>query len=432
LALCARKLLLYVILCAVSACCHGEAHLVLCGAGLGSFSSKFSTGVTVTVDATKAGAFSTHTCEATLSWGKDVMPIVQDSWEIDIDVLGADLGLNTPVAAFQIKSAAQDHYMTYKVYSLERPPRLLRTIAGGDFFSAADINLEGRNEIWTNDARVVDGFEGLPLSSFDFAPTVVLRFEKQKLIDVSSEYRPYFDRQIVQLKSQLDEPALAAFKSSDGRLQEVHSLSREKLRLLQITKSKVMEIVWCYLYSGREEEAWYALAAMWPPADFDRIRDSMLDMQARGIRRQVDGVSTPKSHPLWKHHAQIYNMDTESKGTVDMASGREMAVASDMPGAGTDLGERTPYSVDVKPEPIYLGTPSLLSDNQPVLTSKIYLNLVIDAAGKVRSARLANESDRGPVGEMLLGSTTGWKFIPAFKDGRAVACRMRFGVWPYR
>ena len=203
--------------------------------------------------------------------------------------------------------------------------------------------------------------------------------------------------------------------------------------MLMTIKIKVLEIVWSYLYSSREEEAWRALADLWPPSDFDRIRGSIVDMQARGIRRQVDGVSRPDSSPHWKHHAQIYNMDTESKGFVDMATpGQQVATAPGMPSAGDDVGKQTASSVDAKPEPIYLGTPLSQGDNQPLLTSKVDLNLVIDAAGKVRSARLANEADKGPVGDMLIGATAEWKFIPAFKDGRAVACRVRFGVWPYR
>lgn len=164
------------------------------------------------------------------------------------------------------------------------------------------------------------------LSSFDFAPTVVLRFEKQRLIDVSSEYQPYFDHQIAQLKTQLDPEALGAFKNSDGKLRSISPRSMEKAHLLQTTKIKVLEIVWSSLYSGREEEAWSELAAVWPPADLDRIRGSILDARARGIRHQVDGISNPNSHPLWKHHAQIYNMDTESKEIVDMASGQETTI----------------------------------------------------------------------------------------------------------
>ena len=429
---CTRKLVLSVILCVFSAFCRGQSHPVLCADGSGNFSSKFTNGVTVTVGATKAGSFAQHTCDATIGWNRDVTPVAQKSSQIDIDVMGADLGLNTPVVAFQVKNSALDRLMTYKVYSLEKPPRLLRTITGGDFFSAADTNLGGRNEIWTDDAGAVDGFEGLPLSSFDFAPTVVLRFEKQRLIDVSSEYESHFDDQISRLKSQLDAQRLAEFKQSDGRLQSISPLSMEKHHLLLTTKIKVLEIVWSYLYSGRDQEAWRELGDMWPPADFNRIRGAILDAQAHGIRRQVDGVSTPASRSHGKHHAQIYNMDTESKGIVDMATGQAMASSSEMASPGGGVGEKTSYTVDIKPEPIFLPSLPTQGESQPQITSKIYLSLVIDAAGKVHSAQLANDADKGPIGEMEIRSSAEWRFIPAFKDGRAVACRVRFGVWPYR
>ena len=428
----AGRILPYVILCAVSAICNGETRLVLCKAGVGNFSSKFTTGVTVTVGAAKVGEFATHTCEATLGWRKDALSVAKQSWQIDIDAMGADLGLKTPVVAFQIRDSARDPLTTYKIYSLEQPPRLLRTITGGDFYGAGDTKLEGRTEIWTDDAAAVDGFEGLPLSIFDFAPTVVLRFENQRLIDVSSEDQPYFDHQIDQLKAKLNEQALAAFKQSDGKLQSIFPLSTEKLQALLTTKIKVLEIVWSYLYSGREEEAWRALAAMWAPADFDRIRESIQDAQARGIRRQVDGVSTPGSRPPWKHHARIYNIETVRKSVVDMASGQEMNLAPETVSPVAIAGEKTASSVDVAPDPIYLGTPLPHGPEQPLVTSKVYLILVVDAAGKVRSAQLVDKADHGPNGAALLSATADWKFIPAFREGRAVPCRMRFGVWPYR
>jgi hypothetical protein len=269
---------------------------------------------------------------------------------------------------------------------------------------------------------------------------VVLRFEKQRLIDVSAEYQPDFDRQIVQVKSQLDAQALDEFKNSEGKLEATLSSSTERLNRLLATKSKVLEIVWADLYSGREEEAWRALAAMWPPADFGRIRGAILDVQARGIRRQVDGVSTSGSRSLWKRHAQIYEMDTETVKTVDMANGKYTTApdmgstgAAKMPSVGlASSDEKTPASVEAEPEPIYLGTPLSQTESQPVLTSKVYLKLLIDAAGKVRSAQLANDADKGPVGDMLIGATPKWKFIPGFENGHAVACRIRLAVWPYR
>ena len=59
---------------------------------------------------------------------------------------------------------------------------------------------------------------------------------------------------------------------------------------------------------------------------------------------------------------------------------------------------------------------------------EMLLNLVIDAAGKVRSAEPAEkvksfDPDR-------IQSALTWKFIPAFKDGRAVASRLRIAVSP--
>lgn len=127
-------------------------------------------------------------------------------------------------------------------------------------------------EIWTNDAATINGFERVPLKSFDFAPTVVLRFEKKHLVDVSSEFTPQYDGQIANLRAQMDPRELAAFKSSDGVLSMEIPRSSDELHRLTRTKIEVLEIVWAYLYSGRDAEAWSALQGMWPPQDFERIR----------------------------------------------------------------------------------------------------------------------------------------------------------------
>ena len=53
------------------------------------------------------------------------------------------------------------------------------------------------------------------------------------------------------------------------------------------------------------------------------------------------------------------------------------------------------------------------------------LELVIDSAGKVRSAEMmgAHLADEG-----LMNSTSTWKFIPAFNAGRPVASKILLGV----
>jgi len=181
--------------------------------------------------------------------------------------MGADLGWGVPVVAFQIQNSDLDRLAAYEVFSLAKPPHLLRTITGGDAYDAKDINLRGHNEIWTDDARAVDGFED------------------RRLIDVSPEFQTYFDRQIAQVKSQLSPETLEAFRKSDGKLSSTSASSLEDLHALLRTKIQVLEIVWSYLESGREQQAWSELAAMWPPTDLGRIRGAIQDARARGILR---------------------------------------------------------------------------------------------------------------------------------------------------
>ncbi|HMH05531.1 MAG TPA: hypothetical protein VK579_02505, partial [Terriglobales bacterium] len=79
------------------------------------------------------------------------------------------------------------------------------------------------------------------------------------------------------------------------------------------------------------------------------------------------------------------------------------------------------------PEPILLRRPSLLgSPDQDFPQSELLLELVIDSAGKVRSAEPAGKAK--PADADLIHAAVGWKFIPAFKAGRAVASRMRLAV----
>lgn len=243
--------------------------LLVCNKGIGSFSGKLpkeasNTGVTVSVGAAKKQGLASRACQAKLTWGNQEIAVASDAAQADIDVMGADLGLGSLVVAFQIKATDADPLIKYQIYSLSKSPQLLRTITGDDYFSAADTRLDQSVEIWTTDAAAVNGFENLPLSAFDAPPTVVLRFENRKLIDVSSEFQPHFDQQIQVLRSQLDAPRLRDFKNSDGKLSNDHPQTRGQPQGPLGTKIKVLEIVWCYLYSGREQDAWERLPRCGP------------------------------------------------------------------------------------------------------------------------------------------------------------------------
>jgi hypothetical protein len=413
------KLMLLVI-CAMATARFGEAQDMVCGGGFGSFKSTFATGVTVAVGATRSAQFAGRACEAKLLWDKQDVLVEPKAWQVDVDAMGIDLGLGSPLVAFQIKSTDIDRLAKYEIYSLKKPPRQLRAIHGGDYFRAADTDLDGKIEIWTSDAEAVNGFENIALDALDFAPTVVLRFEQKRLIEVSSEFRADFDRQIAIVRTQLDAQRLSEFKQSDGALSTKSPLSGDQLHRLITTKIKVLEIVWCYLYSERESEAWAALADAWPSADLDRIRGAIVDARARGIRSQVDGVSHRTTPAQLKKHAMIY----DRVGDTDPDQGNPLAWDYS-PGASGPAKDKHTFEADTYPVQILLRRPPPPDASRAALGREVVVNLVIDSAGKVRSAKAEGTPDKA-----LIDAATGWKFIPAFKDGRPVASRLQLGVTP--
>ena len=295
----------------------------------------------------------------------------------------------------------------YQIFSLNKPPRLLYTITGGDTYSAADRDLDDRIEIWTDDAAGVDGFERLPRKDLDFVPTVVLRFEKNHLIDVGPEFRAHYDAQISNILSHVDAHDLADFKQSDG----VRSLSTirsgDELHRLIRTKIAVLEIVWSYLYSGRESQAWSALHNMWPSSDVERIRVAISSARQHGILQGVDHSSHGSSHG---HHAKIFD-----------AIGISYVQASMNPVNGTPGTNNEPPIV--QPKSILLRRPQP-EPGESLSREDEVVELVVDAAGKVRSAKIVNGVDK-----KLVEAAAGWHFIPAFRDERPVACRFRLKVW---
>jgi hypothetical protein len=380
---------------------------ITCDSGNGEYSTQFF-GVTISVAPVHRGGFAERTCGATLSWNDQEMSVESDAAQVGIDVLGSDLGFGHPVVSFQIDRSVNGTARMYRIYSLTKPPRLLYTLAGGHSYSAADTDLDDRIEIWTDDAAGVDGFEGVPLKDLDLVPTVVFRFEKGRLTDASSEFRSQYDMQISSLRAQLDPRDLADFKNSDGVLSMNMNRALDQFHRLIRTKIKVLEIVWLYLYSGRDQKAWSALADMWPSSDQERIRLAIIKAHNDGILRNVAGVS---HRERFKYHAEIYDVVSDS-GVV----GGAMSLAG-----GTR--EENPKPPVIQPRSILLRRLPLQPGEEFSRADEV-VELVVDAAGKVRSAKIMHGEDK-----KLIEATAGWQFIPAFRDGAPVACRFRLKVW---
>jgi hypothetical protein len=370
--------------------CAAQADDVLCRGGNGKFDADFQGEVRVHVGATKNGGLATRSCAATLNSGGQDVTVASDAWEVDLDVFGSDLGLGVPVAGFQVKKSEAECCTTYLIYSLQKPPQLLRTLTGGTSIQASDMDLDTEVEVWTDDAAAVDGFDGLSPSELSFPPPVVLRFEQGKLLDVGAEFQPHFDQLITNVKSEIDPHDLKNFKNSDGKLTPGTALPPELGYRLRKVKIGIVEIVWAYLNSGREHEAWAALADMWPGADLERARLAIAKARERGVHAQSDGLAAPARK---KKHATIYD--------VTMSAGDESQV--------------TP------PQPILLRRPPPVSG--VVEKAEISVDLIIDSAGKVRFASSTDSADSD-----LLDAAMGWKFIPARRGGHAVASRTRLAV----
>jgi hypothetical protein len=389
--------------------CHAQNRDVLCRDGVGDFDVEFLTGVKVHVGAGRNHELASRVCDASLSWSNQTLALTSAVSELDIDALGVDLGVDVPILALQVKKSKTECCMAYEIYSLKQPPVLLRRIAGGEYFSAADTDLDGRVEIWTDDAAAVDGFENVKLSDLDFAPPIVLRFARGRLLDVSSEFRPYFNQKIAEERSKIVTQDLEDFKNSDGKLDPASMIPVVKLSRMRSAKIKVLEIVWSYLYSGREQDAWRSLQEMWPASDIERIRSSILSVRSRGIRSQVDGVLTV-THPGRQAYAKIFD------GTVVVS-----ATAGLMPkGAKVAPPIIPPRAILMEREP------PLTAAEQELAKNESTLKLIIDSAGKVRSAEVVGNVEK--VDEQLLRSTTGWKFIPAFNADQPVASQILLGV----
>jgi hypothetical protein len=381
---------------------------ITCENGSGEYSARFFTGATVSVGPLRQGAFADRACAAQLTWKGKEIPVASDAAQVGIDVLGADLGFGKPVVSFQIDKTGTGLRRGYEIYSLTKAPHLLYAITGGDSYRAADTDLDGRIEVWTDDAAAVDGFEGVPSVDLDSPPTVVLRFRKGRLVNVSSEFQGFYDAEIARFRSQLNERDLAEFKQSDGKLSANTRKSGQELHRLIRTKIAVLEIVWAYLYSGREQQAWSVLSEMWPSQDLQRIRAAISLLEQRGILHNVERSDRKRRR---KYQAKIYDtVNTTSVTTVyDLSQGAPVP------------SQAQPNIV--QPKSILLRRPPPSPDGS-LPSADEAIELVVDAAGKVHSAEVIHGTD-----ESLIKASAGWQFIPAFRDGNPVACRFRLRLW---
>jgi TonB family protein len=171
------------------------------------------------------------------------------------------------------------------------------------------------------------------------------------------------------------------------------------------------------------------LDGAWPSGDVARVKTAIMAARARGIEGQVARVtSATMLPPKWVEKPFVYEylkpVGVERESSAGMAYG--------VPG----VGERGPvpvaeqrarvelYEADREPQPILLWRPPPSAPMQGEET----VELTIDEAGKVESVKMvAPGSDPD-----LLRVAKEWRFIPALRDGRPVAYKLKMDVRPLR
>lgn len=353
------------------------------------FSGTSRTGVAVRVGADKVQGFATHSCAAELRFDKKTITVAERAAEVDLDMLDASLDESGPVAAFQIKQSDTSCCVTYRVYGLKRGPQLVSELSGGSHFVAKDVPLDGKIELWTDDAAAVNGFDGISLSQLDFVPTYVLRFYDGRWYNVSSEFVGFYDEEIAKLQAQIKPDALGEFLRSDGvlRVESISTVAElSGLSSMRRTKIAVLEIVWAYLYSGRSQDAWRVLDEMWPASDRERVRNAILEVQQHGMAKQFSSQAPPLETQI-----------KEKKSKV--------------------------LIYQLKDDHNRVAQPIFIRFSEPFRGS-YSLQFVVDKAGKVHS--VAGDGVEPPA--EVLAAAARWKFIPAWHSGMSVASKVNLTV----
>jgi hypothetical protein len=163
------------------------------------------------------------------------------------------------------------------VISLGEHARLVRTIENAYGFWLRD-DCGGKIKIWTVDGAFQGDPDLLDVYHYDlFTPEVVFEMRGDKLVDATPDCKDYFDKERTSLRSQVPDRSLHAFHAD--RI-------RNDFRKGQV-KGYVLKIAFCYLYTGRKNEAKQFIDQFWPSDDSARIWRSIVKRRSEGVLRNI-------------------------------------------------------------------------------------------------------------------------------------------------
>ncbi len=179
------------------------------------------------------------------------------------------LGDGNPSLVLEGFSGGAHCCYTYKIVSLgERSDSVGPIQNQSPFFFFQDP--VGQFRIMTSDGAF-GNFDGLCYDCSPF-PRVVLKADRNGFHDVGSQFAEQYDSEIALARAKIPEDEVRKFQQSD----------------FKDARSVVLEVVFSYLYSGREDQAWQTLNEMWPSADRERIKNLITATRAKGILSRLN------------------------------------------------------------------------------------------------------------------------------------------------
>jgi len=206
--------------------------------------------------------------------------LLLEDWEVSIyQGTGEDvLGDGNPSLILEGYSGGAHCCYTYEIASLGQRPVIFPSMENEAPFFFFKDSASGQFRIMTSDGAF-DHFEGLCHTCTPL-PRVILKADLAGLLDVSSQFVDQYDSEIALVKAKIAEGDIGRFLVAD----------------FKDARRIVLEIVFAYLYSGREEQAWQTLDEMWPAGDRERIKKLILHTKAEGILSRLGRIK-PVSGP---------------------------------------------------------------------------------------------------------------------------------------
>ncbi len=180
-------------------------------------------------------------------------------------------GDGNPDLVFEAYTGGAHCCWTYWIVSPTDEPALLAYFENERGASFDDTDGDGRIEIWTTDGAF-DYFDDLSHADTPF-PTVVLELDGREFRNISSRFRASYEKEITQARRQLRRSGLTDIVVARDR----------SFGDYFVWKQSVLEIVFAYLYSGREHHAWKTIDKMWPADDRARIKKLIWECRSRGV-----------------------------------------------------------------------------------------------------------------------------------------------------